>query len=247
MPKSTLFPLLPFFALLAAGCAGLGDETRRSEADARMERLLQSQQRAEMRLDEVTRNVIALRERLDAQEARLKALSDAERELPTNPTPAPPAVKEEPLPPEPPLPASPPAAAPPAPPTPPAQPQGRDPAADLYRKAFLAFREGRHGQAILDFEEFLRKHPNHEYADSAQYWIGEAYYSQGEYEQSAVEFNRVVERYPGGTKAPEALLKIGLCYQKAGDPEKARVFWRRLVSQHPRSEAAQQAKGLMER
>ncbi|MBI5445664.1 MAG: hypothetical protein HY900_31165, partial [Deltaproteobacteria bacterium] len=102
MTRSMLFVLLPCLASLAGGCAGVGEETRRTQTDQRLEGLLQAEQRLEMRMDEVTRNVIALRERMDAQEAKLKALSEAEREPAESPTPEPPTVKEEPLPPEPP-------------------------------------------------------------------------------------------------------------------------------------------------
>ena len=117
--------------------------------------------------------------------------------------------------------------------------------ADLYRKAFNAYREGRYGQAILDFEDFLRVHPEHEYADNAQYWVGESYYSQGEYEQAVVEFSRVLDRYPHEAKAPDALLKIGLAYENLGQNDRAQVFWGRLQGQHPHSEAAREARQRM--
>jgi tol-pal system protein YbgF len=232
-----LLVLLPCIAGLATACAGPGAETRPGEGETRLERLLQAQQRLELRMDEVTRNVLALRERMDAQEEALKALAEAERAQATEPPP--PVLKEEPLPPEPEAKRVPDETAQP-------HASAPDPAADLYRRAFAAFRERRYGQAILDFEDFLRRHPRHDYADSAQYWIGESYYSQGEYEQSAVEFSRLLERYPNGSRAPDALLKVGLCYEKKGDREKALVFWKRLLAQHPGSEAAHQARTLVD-
>jgi tol-pal system protein YbgF len=182
----------------------------------------------ELRVEEVTRNLLALRERLDAQEQSVAALQAARPEPAAEPAPLR-VVRLEP----------PPEAA--------RAPEGRsaDPAADLYRRAFNGFRENKFGQAILDFEEFLRLYPEHEYADNAQYWIGESYYSQGEYEQAVVEFDRVLARYPGKAKAPDALLKIGLAYGKMGDPERSKVFLTRLVSEYPQTEAARQAQKLL--
>jgi len=214
--------------LLLAGCAGPGTQSRPAEWEPRLQELQRANSRLELRVEEVTRNLLALRERLDAQEASLAALrgarSEPEAQAPLR------VVRLE-------------------PPPQPVEDQGvaraGTPAADLYRKAFNAYREGRFGQAILDFEEFLRQNPDHEYADNAQYWVGESYYSQGEYEQAVVEFNRVLERYPQQAKAPDALLKIGIAYEKLGEKERGAVFLGRLVTEYPQSEAAHQAQKLL--
>lgn len=240
---------------LVSGCAGLGTPPTAPDARVKLEEMARAQARVELRVDEVTRTLLALRERVEAQDAAIKALKEASREEKDagrdEPEPPLPVVRVEPLPA--PRQAEPQAAAPRTPPpapdvSPPSRPSpGQDQAAasDLYRRAFNGFREGRYGQAILDFEEFLRRYPDHDYADNAQYWIGECYYSQTEYEQAIGEFGRVLDRYAGASKVPDALLKIGLCYQNLGDQEKARAFWKRLVSEHPDSEAASQARKLL--
>lgn len=214
------------FATLVIGCAGTQSQTQVPEWQTRLDELRNSQNRLELRIEEVTRNLLVLRERVDAQEAALAALSDTEK-APEAPPPLR-VVRLEPTRTEPvPLTA------------------GGTAAADLYRRAFNAYREGRHAEAILDFEEFLQLYPDHEYADNAQYWIGESYYSQKEYEQAVVEFNRVLDRYAHEAKAPDALLKIGRSYEQLGDRERARIFWGRLVSQYPQSEAARSARKLL--
>ncbi len=216
--------------ILLAGCAANGSNTRSSDPEPAVAELRRATSRLELRLDEVTLQLLALRERLDAQEEALASLHGAGKEPEAQPPlrvvrldPPPPGVEEgqrEAL-------------------------RTEVPEADLYRRAFHAYREGRHGQAILDFEEFLSRNPDHEYADNAQYWIGESYYSQGEYEQAVVEFNRVIEAYPQREKAPDALFKIGLAYERLGEPERGAVFLRRVVSEYPRSEAALQARKLL--
>jgi TolA-binding protein len=130
-------------------------------------------------------------------------------------------------------------------------------AQDLYRRAFSGFRKRDFGRAILDFEEFLRRYPGHEYADNAQYWIGESYYSQAEepqamdkqptdkremYKQAIVEFRRLLDRYPDRETAPDALLKIGLCYDNFREADKAREFWNRLATKFPDTEAGIRAR-----
>ena len=266
--------LLGACAISAAGCASLGFPSGTTQTETRLQRAEQSQSRLEMRLDEMTRNLLQLRERLALQEETQKELvrevSEVRRAQAERP-PEPPltVVKVEPLSEPLPPPRPPPVAAPaldvpkadkPAPLEKPAKIEktfapaqtrstaaGRDrEAADLYRRAFSGFREGRFGQAILDFEDFLRRHPDHEYADNAQYWIGESYYSQGEYEQAIVEFSRVLDRYPDESRCPDALLKLGLCYDKLGDADKARVFWTRLDNKYPDTEAGHQARKYLQ-
>ncbi|NTU60392.1 MAG: tol-pal system protein YbgF, partial [Deltaproteobacteria bacterium] len=199
-----------------AGCAATNAETRPPEWQARLDDASRAQARLEMRVDEVTRSLLALRERLEAQEAALKQLREEKEAAGEAPVPALEVVKVEPLPQPPPegkeLAQSPRAA-----------PEGGAPS-DLYRRAMGSFRDGRYGQSILDFEEFLGRYPDHEYADNAQYWIGECYYSQREYAEAIVEFGRVLERFSQREKAPDALLKIGLSYQRLGEAEKARSF-----------------------
>ncbi len=111
-----------------------------------------------------------------------------------------------------------------------------------YQSAYTLYRKGQYAKAILDFEDFVGQYPNHGYADSAQFWIGESYFSQGVYEQAIVEFNRVVNAYPQGKRAPDGLLMIGDAYEKLGQPDRARAIYNRLIAQYPASEAAYMAK-----
>lgn len=240
-----------------AGCAALGGGNRPPEWQARVDEVARLQARTDMRVDEVTRNLMALRERLDAQDAALKQ-AKAEKEVRDEPAEPPlQIVKVEPLPKE----ADTGRTAPGA--DVPGGARGRraepgsapqesakyapveDAASDLYRRAYSAFRDGRFGQAILDFEEFLRSYSDHEYADNAQYWIGECYYSQREFGEAIVEFGRVVERFPREGKASDAILKIGMSYYQLGEGDKAKAFWKRTASEYAGSEAAVQARKLL--
>lgn len=261
---------LLFFALtLLAGCANTETVARQDLADRKIEELGAASQKLSMRMDELSREMVDLKERLSKAEktSRAETKSAPAPEAPApkavEPPPAPFSVKadkaEEKSPVEMELPAPAPRAAveapkpevkdakdgaakvspPPAPPVAPAPPD--EPSA-LYSTAFAGYRNGKYAKAILDFEEFLQKYPDHDYADDAQYWIGESYFSQGEYEQAVVEFARLLERFANKARAADACYMMGESYEKLGQPDKAAAFYRRTVSEYPQSEGARRAK-----
>jgi len=109
-------------------------------------------------------------------------------------------------------------------------------AESAYGAALATYRAREHGQAVLEFLDFIGKYPKHPLAANAQYWIGEAYYSQRDYRQALVEFQKVLE-YP--------LLKMGLCYTSLREPGRASEVWTRVVGEYPSSEAAGQARSYL--
>jgi tol-pal system protein YbgF len=119
------------------------------------------------------------------------------------------------------------------------------PAQRAYAAALNTFRAREHGQAVLDFMDFIAKHPRHPLAVNAQYWIGEAYYVQRDYRHALVEFARVVDMAPRSAKAADALLKMGMCHVHLRDRAAAAETWQRVVRDHPRSEAAVKARAFL--
>jgi tol-pal system protein YbgF len=143
--------------------------------------------------------------------------------------------------------AKPAAAAAPAPPIErPAREPARAPQAEsAYGTALATFRAREHGQAVLEFLDFIGKYPKHPLAANAQYWIGEAYYSQRDYRQALVEFQKVLEYPLANGKVPDALLKMGLCYTNLREPARANDMWTRVVGEFPSSDAAGQARSFL--
>ena len=197
------------------------------------------------RSDEVAR----LRARVEAIEAEARAAK--------SPPPPPAPVAPAPVAPPPAPVAKPPAAVArvvPPPVKPPPAPRGERPreaparaesAEQAYAAALATFRAREHGQAVLDFLDFIAKHPRHPLVANAQYWIGEAYYVQRDYRQALAEFQKVQEVAPGSAKAADALLKIGLCQRNLRDEARARQTWQRVVRDFPHSEAAIKARGFL--
>jgi tol-pal system protein YbgF len=132
------------------------------------------------------------------------------------------------------------------PPPPGDAPSAADDPLTLYKASYQALTRREHAAAIAGFQRFLELWPDHDYADNAQYWLGESFYDQRDYQTALVEFRKVVKRYPDGNKAPDALLKIGYCYAKLGDLDSARDVLSQVIEIYPKTEAAKLATRRLE-
>jgi len=150
--------------------------------------------------------------------------------------------------------------APPGPRATPPAPSGRIAAGataeESYQAAYLDFSRGRYELALSGFRDFLRRYPDSPLADSAQYGMGESYYSlataataQGEtdkatraLEQAVQEFRKVIVIYPRGSKVPSALYKEALSLTELKQTALARARLQYLVDHFPQSEEAPLAK-----
>jgi tol-pal system protein YbgF len=111
----------------------------------------------------------------------------------------------------------------------------------LYKDSYEELRAGRHDDAAKGFREFVRRFPHHDYADNAQYWLGECFYDRKMYGQAAGEFKKVVVDYPLGNKAPDALLKLGYALIAMGDAHKGKELLGQVPQSYPHTEAARLA------
>ena len=111
----------------------------------------------------------------------------------------------------------------------------------VYREALETLRAGRPALALAGFRRFLDANPQHDYADNAQYWIGECHYDQQQFRAAERAFRNVVERYPHGNKVPDAMLKLGFTMQSLGDDAGGRAVLESLARAFPKHEAARLA------
>ncbi len=118
---------------------------------------------------------------------------------------------------------------------------GKNPALELYRASLDGLTAGTHADAAASFREFLRRYPTHEYADNAQYWLGECYYDLKDYATAVREFRRVVEKHATGNKVPDALLKMGFSYLSLGENGAGRRSLQELVRTYPSHPSARLA------
>jgi len=110
-----------------------------------------------------------------------------------------------------------------------------------YQQAYDALRNGHNAQAIAEFNALLGKNPKGEYANNAQYWLGEAYRVNQDIDSARKAFNNVVENYPGSSKVPDALLKLGTIEIEQKNQAKAREYLTRVTADFPSSTAARLA------
>ncbi|MDY6838722.1 MAG: tol-pal system protein YbgF [Thermodesulfobacteriota bacterium] len=120
-----------------------------------------------------------------------------------------------------------------------------DSAQGEYNKAYEAYVNGRYAEALGLFEDFLKRYPDHQLADNAQYWIGETHYDMGDYASAILTFKDVVTRYTDHAKAPDALLKIGYAYIALDDVSNARMFLKRVINNYPFSAAESKARAKL--
>lgn len=120
-------------------------------------------------------------------------------------------------------------------------------AANDYRAAVDLVKAGKLDDALAALRAFIARYPRHDYADNAQYWVGEAYYAEKDFARGLVEFRKVIEVYPRGNKVPDALLKVGYCYQALGQGDKARAVLEQVVTLYPKSEPATLAAKRLEK
>ena len=125
-------------------------------------------------------------------------------------------------------------------------------AEESYKAAYSDFTKGNYTLAIAEFREFVRQNPDSPRVDSAQYWIGESYYSIGRaaaaagqsersreaLERSVQEFRKVFVNYPGGRQVPTALYKEALALVELKQMKVAQARLQYLVDNFPQSEEA---------
>ncbi|HDQ44422.1 MAG TPA: tol-pal system protein YbgF [bacterium] len=108
----------------------------------------------------------------------------------------------------------------------------------LYDAAYLDLVRKNYDLALEGFREYLRRYPVSEYADNAQYWIGEIFYARRDYTRALEEFSKVPAHYPEGRKVPSALLKAGYSLSELNRHSEAVSVFREIIRRFPQSEEA---------
>jgi tol-pal system protein YbgF len=122
-----------------------------------------------------------------------------------------------------------------SPPSPPPGNQGEPEVQpqQLYEQAYGHLLQKDYGGAESAFEEFLRRHPNHQLAGNAQYWLGETFYVRGQYRAAAAAFLKGYQTYSKSPKAPESLLKLAMSLHRLGQKDAACSSYNELATKYP--------------
>ena len=118
---------------------------------------------------------------------------------------------------------------------------------NAYRDAFALLKAGKYEESIAAFTDFLQRYPNSQYADNAQYWLGETHYVNRDFNAAIAQYDKLIELFPDSKKRSHAMLKIGYSYHELGESEQARAVLEDLRRRYSDSAAARLAGERIER
>lgn len=99
-----------------------------------------------------------------------------------------------------------------------------------YRRALITYKGKKYPEAILAFSGFLEKYPDHPFAGSAQYYVGDCYLKQGETKLAAQEFMRVLTSYDRSPHISDALKQISAAEDTLKQSQQAAKHRQQLTS-----------------
>lgn len=114
-----------------------------------------------------------------------------------------------------------------------------------YDKAFQALKELRYADAAGEFQSFLDAYPNSDYADNAQYWLGESYYVTRNYDIALKSFQDLMDHYPNSPKVADALLKVGYTHYELEQWDSARATLTQVQEKYPDTTLARLAESRL--
>lgn len=112
----------------------------------------------------------------------------------------------------------------------------------LYDMAWADYTAGNYDLAVEGFSSYLRSFPKSEFADNAQYFMGESYYQRGKVTEALDAFGRVISTYPKSDVLGQAYYKRGMCYERLNQPDRARESYDYLVKTLGETDAGRLAK-----
>jgi tol-pal system protein YbgF len=113
---------------------------------------------------------------------------------------------------------------------------------DAYKIAYDHVLSGDYTLAEKEFSSYIAAYPKSGRAADANFWLGEAQYSQAKYADSAKTFLNAHQTYGKSPKAPEMLLKLGMSLAALDNRETACVTLREVPKRYPNAPKAVLAK-----
>lgn len=104
---------------------------------------------------------------------------------------------------------------------------------DVYQAAYNHILAGDYALAERGFEDYIQAHPSGGKAADANFWLGEAQYSQGKFSESAKTFLNAHQAFGKSPRAPEMLLKLGMSLAQLDNNETACATFREVTKRYP--------------
>jgi len=113
---------------------------------------------------------------------------------------------------------------------------------DQYRRAYdLLITKRQYPESVDAFKQLLQDHPHGDYADNAQFWLGEAFYAMNDLDGAMQNFQALIDRFTESPKVPDAVYKVGHIHKVKGDTDKAKMVFEGLIQHYPDTPAAKLA------
>ncbi|CAM2008971.1 tetratricopeptide repeat protein [Acanthopleuribacter pedis] len=133
----------------------------------------------------------------------------------------------------------------------PSQPAGEVvPGEDLeavFNQARLDLDRGKFDVAIDAFKEITEQFSASPFAESAQYYLGRAYFDKKQWADAITSFDTVITKYGGGTYVRQAMYYLGQCYYYRNSHSKAILQLQELIEKHPGTQESELAKQFLKR
>lgn len=111
----------------------------------------------------------------------------------------------------------------------------------LYYLGDAYYKNGQYDLARDRYEEYLRKHPQANFAPNAQDGLGYVAESQEKYDEAIEHYKKLVERYGDSYVAQHAWYNIARCFEERGDWANAVDAYEKQLSLYPESAWSAQA------
>lgn len=112
---------------------------------------------------------------------------------------------------------------------------------ELFASAMKKLEAGQLTDARKELKDFLKKYPQDDRADDAQYWLGEIYYREQQYEKAIGEFQKVIDGWPNGDMVDDAFFQAGMSAVQMKWCTDAKAYFSVLVSRFKQSPLVKKA------
>jgi tol-pal system protein YbgF len=110
--------------------------------------------------------------------------------------------------------------------------------AALLNEGLAKFSKKNFAGARESFSLLLQGRPVSAFADQAQFYLAESYFSEKWYEKAILEYQVVISKYPKSLSRPAALYQQARSFELIGDTANAKARYRDLVNVYPASPQA---------
>jgi tol-pal system protein YbgF len=111
----------------------------------------------------------------------------------------------------------------------------------------LIIKKRDYAQAEKVLSEFIAKHPKHQLAPNAYYWLGRTFFVRKDFKRSVATFAEGFQKHSESKKAPATLLNLGMSLARLGKNREACTTFAHLQRNFPKAEGAVKRRLVAER